>query len=58
MVDMLRASQLRRITAAEDAAREVRNKLAGYELRPMSAAEGHELANAVVQGLQAIREML
>jgi hypothetical protein len=55
---MDRADRLRRITAAEDAARDVRNELKGYELRPMTALEGYKLADAVANGLQAIREML
>lgn len=49
---------INRIAVAEDAARTVRQSLKGYDLRPMSASEGYELANAVAQGLQAIRELL
>lgn len=59
---MLRASQLDRIAAAEDVARKVRNALNPEQRNryhhKMTAQEGYELADAVVQGLQTIREML
>lgn len=62
MVDMLRAAQLRRITEAEDEAREVRNLLDPARRNryhhKMTADEGYRLAAAVANGLQAIREML
>lgn len=61
MADMLRASRLQRIIEAEDAARALRNRLDISKrgvLTPLTANEGRELADALVQGLQAIREML
>jgi hypothetical protein len=56
-MDMLRAERLQRITAAEDAARSLREHLRGLHRGP-SARELMDLADAVAQGFQAIREQL
>jgi hypothetical protein len=58
MVDMVRAERLRRITAAEDRAREIRNSIGASGLPYVSADTVQELADVLAQALQAIREGL
>jgi hypothetical protein len=53
----LRANNLNRMAKAEDAARALRNRLR-HQLGSASAADVAELADAVAQALQAIREEL
>ena len=57
-MDMLRANRLQRITKAEDEARALRNILQRQKDGPVSAHTLALLADAVAQGLQAIRESL
>lgn len=46
------------ITTAEDAARQLRNQLAGRDRRDATAGELRRLADNVAHGFQAVREAI
>ena len=55
---MIAQEFLNRLTSAEDTARSVRRNVAGGVLPYAQAEDVAELANAVVQAVQTLREVL